>query len=40
MNELAIWSYFFDLWSDVTMETNFVGKIDLRSTPLSSRDIR
>ena len=31
---------FFDPSSDVAVATNFVGKIDLHSTPCSSYDIR
>jgi len=31
---------FFDLLWDVVVATNFEGKIDLQSTPCSSRDIR
>ena len=32
--------FFFDLSRDAAVATNFVGKIDLQSTPSSSHDIR
>jgi len=36
MNDLKL---FFDPSRDVAVATNFVGKIDLQSTPFTSRDI-